>query len=118
MGTNTACEQVAATMPATPFATAACIGCDNLKGSIILKATTFDLSNTVRNRILAGMDPIVTVPKPLYRPGIPSFLSMPLMTEKAFLSTASCEATCSLVFTTAIGYSITETPVNIPAPKT
>lgn len=103
MGTNTACEQVAATMPATPFAKAACVGCDNLNGSIVLKAATFDLSNTVRNRILAGMDPIVTVPKPLYSPGIPSFFSMPLITEKAFLSTASREDTCSLVFTTEIG---------------
>lgn len=103
MGTNTACEQRDPIIPATPFAIAAFVGSDNLKGSTILKAVTLDVSNAVRNIILAGTAPVITVPKPLYNPGIPSVFSRPFMTESAFLSTASCEVTCSLVFTTEIG---------------
>ena len=90
-------------MPPIPFAMAAFVGSDNVYGSTILKAATFVVSNAVRNIILAGMAPVMTVPKPLYKPGIPSVLSMPLITENAVLSTASFEATCSLVFTREIG---------------
>lgn len=102
-GTNTACEQRDAIMPATPFAMAACVGSENLKGSTTLKAETFVVSNAVRNKILVGIAPVMTVPKPLYKPGIPSVFSRPLITEIAFLSMESCDATCSLVFTTEIG---------------
>lgn len=88
-GTNIDCEQRDAIMPATPFAIAACAGSDNLKGSTIFNAATFVVSNAVRNNILVGMAPVTTVPKPLYKPGIPSVFSRPFMTEIAFLSRAS-----------------------------
>lgn len=105
-------------MPAIPFAIAACVGSDSFKGSIILNAATFVVSNAVRKIILAGIAPVITVPKPLYRPGIPSAFNRPLITDNAFLSTESFETICNLVFTTEIGYSATVMPENIPAPTT
>lgn len=65
MGTQKTCEQLDAIMPATPLAIAAFVGSDNLKGSTISKAKTFDLSNAKANNILAGIDPVIIVPKPL-----------------------------------------------------
>ncbi|KAM1009835.1 hypothetical protein ACFX14_045400 [Malus domestica] len=68
--------------------------------------------------IRAGTAPVITVPNPLYKPGIPSAFQMPLATDNASLSRASLEATCRRVFTTETGYSATVTPVNKPAPTT
>ena len=118
IGTNTLCEKSDAIIPAIPFAMAASVGSDNLNGSTILNAATFVVSKAVRKIILAGTAPVITVPNPLYKPGIPSVLRMPLMTENAFLSATSFDATCSLVFTTETGYSATVTPVKRPAPTT
>lgn len=118
IGTNTAWAHIDPVMPAIPFAIAACAGSDSLNGSTILKAVAFVVSKAVRNSILAGIAPVMTVPKPLYRPGIPSVLRIPLITEKAFLSAVSFVATWSLVFTTETGYNATVTPVKRPAPTT
>lgn len=103
IGTNTACAKSDDAMPATPFAIAAWLVSDSLNGSSILKAATFVVSKVVRNMILAGIAPVITVPNPLYKPGTPSVLSKPFTTENAFLSKVSFEATCSLVFTTETG---------------
>ena len=118
IGTKTAWEKSAEVRPAIPFATAAWVVSDSLNGSTILKAATLEVSKAVRKIILAGTAPVMTVPNPLYKPGIPSILSMPLITENAFLSTASPEATCSLVFITETGYNPIVSPVKRPAPTT
>jgi len=93
IGTNTACEKRDAVMPAIPFAMAACVGSLNSKGATNLKAEILVVSRAVRNMILAGTAPVMTVPKPRYRPGTPSFFKIPLTTEKALLSAISLEAT-------------------------
>lgn len=116
MGTTTAWDKSDAVKPASPFAMAAWVGSDTFSGSTTLNAATFVVSNAVRNIILAGIAPPMTVLKPLYKPGIPSAFKRPLITENAFLSVEFFETTCSLVFTTEIGYSATVIPENIPAP--
>lgn len=103
IGTNTACDKIDDAMPATPFAMAAWVVSDRLNGSSIRKEATFVVSKAVRNIILAGTAPVMTVPNPLYKPGMPSVLSNPLMTENALLSNVSFEATCIRVFTTETG---------------
>lgn len=118
IGTKTDCEQRDAIMPATPFAIAACTGSDSLNGSTILNAATLVVSSAVRNIILAGIAPVMTVPKPLYKPGMPSFRTRPLTTENALSFAALLVATCILVLITEMGYSATVSPVNIPAPTT
>lgn len=90
-------------MPASPFAMAAWEVSDSPNGSSILKEAAFVVSRAERKMILAGIAPVITVPKPLYKPGMPSVLSNPLATENAFLSTVSLVTTCNLVFTTETG---------------
>lgn len=76
-----------------PFAIAACTGSDNLKGSTILSEAAFVVSREVRKIILAGIAPVITVPNPLYRPGMPSTFRMFLKVEKALCCAISFEAT-------------------------
>lgn len=61
-----------------------CNGSDNLNGFNILRAATFVVSNAVRNIILPGIVPVITVAKPLYNPGIPSVFSRPLIMSRLF----------------------------------
>lgn len=71
-------------MPATPFAMAAWVVLDSLNGSSIMKETTFMVSKAVRNMILAGTAPVLTVPHPLYKSRMTCVLSNTFITENAF----------------------------------